>query len=224
VNGPDDLIADALRGIEEQAVVPASMAAGAWRTGRRRRLAARATSMATAAVAVVAAAVLLPHAGASGPAQGPSAGSTAVAAAPGPRRSPIQLRQVAAFSDAPCRAGSDGLPGHSVPGAPADTACVYLTHTGMTITSVTFIHLSKDSSAQYVITIGIRPADGRKFKLLTAKLVTSPSPRDQFAIIVRGHVLSAPLVMVTIIHGPVRLEGFASRTQAEHIFQSLRAR
>jgi hypothetical protein len=225
VSRSDELIADALRGIEEQAVVPRSMAAGAWRAGRRRHVVVRATSVAGAAVAVVAGAVLLPQAAASGPAQVPSAASTRVPIPPGQLRSPIQLRQVGKISGKPCPPGSHGLPGWPAPGAAANSSeCFYLTPEGMTITSVHFITFGQPEPGQYAITVDLKAADRHRFGLLTAKLDGSRPPHDQLAIILRGHVLNAPMVGAEIIDGHVQIDGFASRALAEHIFRLLRTR
>jgi hypothetical protein len=91
----------------------------------------------------------------------------------------------------------------------------------MTVTSVQFIRLSHVPSGGYVIAIGLRPADSRQFELITAKLDGSPSPRDELAIIVRGHAISSPQVVALIIDGRVQFGGFASRAQGERIFRGL---
>jgi hypothetical protein len=109
VSGPEEMIADALREIAAEAGPPGPMAEAAWRAGRRRRLAALTASAVTAA-AVLVAAVLLPLAAHGGPAhrQPPAPASQQGPAALIRLRSPIQFRQVAAMTHAPCPAGSGG--------------------------------------------------------------------------------------------------------------------
>jgi preprotein translocase subunit SecD len=92
----------------------------------------------------------------------------------------------------------------------------------MTIASVHFITFGQSEPGRYAITVDLTAADRHRFGLLTAKVVNSRPPHDQLAIILRGHVLNAPMVGSEIIDGHVHIDGFTSRALAEHIFRLLR--
>jgi hypothetical protein len=218
VSGPEEMIADALREIAAQAEGPRPMADAAWRTGRRRRLAALTASLAGAAAIV--AAVLLPLAVHGGPAHGqpPSRPASQQNPAPVNLRSPIQFRQVAAISDASCPAGSGGLPGSAAPG------CFYLTGTGMTLTTLRSVQVAPGSTGGYVLDISLTPAQTGPFAALTRQLSSLPSPRDQLAVIVDGRVIDHPAVEGAITGGEAQIAGFATRAQAENLLSYLRNR
>ena len=59
MNGPEPLIADALRDIAAEAPAPGAMADAAWQAGRRRRL-SRVSVVASAGAGALAAAIALP--------------------------------------------------------------------------------------------------------------------------------------------------------------------
>jgi hypothetical protein len=216
VNGPEQMIADALRDIAAQAGTPGPMADAAWRAGRRRRLAAL-TASAVAAAAVLVAAVLLPLAAHGSPARGQPPSTPA--SGPGPEvlislRSPIQFRQVAAISDAPCPAGSAGLPDS------AARACIYLTGTGMTVTTVQGAQVGPTGTGQYVVSLVLTPAQRGPFAALTRRLSGLRSPRDQLAVIVGGRVVAHPAVVGPITDGPQIV--FATRAQVDSVLPPLR--
>jgi hypothetical protein len=190
---------------------------------RRRRLAAL-TASAVAGAAAIAAAVLLPSA-AHGPAHGqpPSRpASQQASAAPIHLRSPIQFRQVAAITGAPCPAGSGGLPG-SLPGS-RTPACFRLTGTGMTVTTVRSAQVTQFGAGGYVIELDLTPAQTSRFATLTGQLSGLPSPRDQLAAILGGRVIDHPEVQGTITGGQALIFGFATRAQAESLLSYLRSR
>ena len=214
MSGPEQMIADALRDIAAQAGTPRPMADAAWRAGRRRRLAAL-TASAVAAAAVLLAGVLLPLA-AHGPARGQP--PSRPASQPGPEaqitlRSPIQFRQVAAISDAPCPAGSAGLPDS------AARACIYLTGTGMTVTAVQGAQVAPTGTGQYVVSLVLTPAQRGPFTALTRRLSGLGSPRDELAVIVGGRVITHPAVMGPITDGPQIV--FATQAQADRVLMPL---
>jgi hypothetical protein len=220
VSGPEEMIADALREIAAEAGAPGPMADAAWRAGRRRRLAALTASAVTAA-AVLVAAVLLPLAAHGGPAhRQPSASASQQGpAAPIRLRAPIQFRQVAAISPAACPAGSGRLPDSTAP------ACIYLTNTGLTVTTVRSAQVVRTGAGQYALHLVLTRAQTGPFAALTRKLsgLGLRSPRDQLAVIVAGRVITHPAVIGAITDGSPQIV-FATRAQAESVLSSLRIR
>jgi hypothetical protein len=213
------MIADALREIADQAAgAPRPMAEAAWRAGRRRRLAALTASAVTAA-AVLAAAVLLPLAAHGRPAhrQPPPPASQQGPAAPVSLRSPIQFRQVAAMTHAPCPAGSGGLLDS------AERACIYLTGTGLTVTTARSAVVVRAGTGQYVLYLTLAWAQTGPFAALTQQLTGVPSPRNQLAVIVDGRVITHPWIQGAITDGRLQIV-FATRAQAERLLSSLRIR
>jgi hypothetical protein len=212
VSGPQEMIADALRGIAAQAGAPGPMAGAAWRAGRRRRLAAL-TASAVAGAAVTVAAVLLPLAAHSQPPARPA--SPPGPAAPVSLRSPIQFRQVAGVTGAPCPAGSGGLPGSLLgSGTPA---CFHLTGAGMTVTTVRSAQVTHAETDGYVLELDLTPAQASRFAALTRQLSGLPGPRDELAVVIGGRVIDYPAVTGTITGGQAPIHGFATRAQAESL-------
>ena len=216
MSGPEQMIADALREIAAQAGAPRPMADAAWRAGRRRRVAALTASAVAGAAAIVAAVLLLPAAHGQPPSRPPSQ--------PGPTpislRSPIQFRQVAAISSAPCPAGSGGLPG-SLPGS-GTPVCFHLTGTGMTVTTVQSAQVVP-SGGGYLLKIVFTPAQTGPWAALTRRLPGLPSPRDQLATIIDGRVIADSAVVGPITDGTTAIPGFVTRAQAESLLSSLRS-
>lgn len=221
MNSPDELIAEALRGIEEQAAAPRPMADAAWRAGRRRRLAVLTTSAAGVAVAVAAVAVLLPLAAADSPPPPRQHVFDVAPTVPVRHQPPIQFRQVTALSKRPCPPGSHGLPGSSGSG------CFHLSGLGTAITRFRSAQVTDVSSlpskGHYVLVIQLKPANAGSFYALTRKLVGLPSPRDELALIVGGHVIAHPVVGSPIAGGQLEITGLGSRAHAEHVLQLLEA-
>ena len=212
MSGPQEMIADALREIAVQAGAPRPMAEAAWRAGRRRRLAAL-TLLAVAGAAAIMAAVLLPLAAHSQPPPRPA--SPPEPTAPVSLRSPIQFRQVAAITSAPCPAGSGGVPGSLLgSGAPA---CFHLTSAGMTVTTVRSAQVSRSETDGYVLELDLTPAQASRFAALTRQLSGLPGPRDELAVVIGGRVIDYPAVMGTITGGQAPIHGFATRAQAESL-------
>jgi hypothetical protein len=217
MSGPEEMIADALREIAAQAGVPRPMADAAWRAGRRRRLAGLTASAVAGAAVIVAAVLLLPLAAHGQP---PSRPASQPGPAPVSLRSPIQFRQVAAISNAPCPAGSGGLPGTPDSAAPA---CFYLTGTGMTVTAVQSAQVVPSGTGGYQLDIVLTRAQTGPFAALTRQVTGLPSPRDQVAIIIDGRVIADPVVQSAIPGGNAQITGFATRAQAESLLSSLRS-
>jgi hypothetical protein len=217
VSRPQEMIADALREIAVQAGAPRPMAEAAWRAGRRRRRAAL-TISAVAGAAAIMAAVLLPLAAHSQPPPRPA--SPPGPTAPVSLRSPIQFRQVAAISSAPCQAGSGGLPG-SLPGS-GTPVCFHLTGTGMTVTTVQSAQVVP-SGGGYLLKIVFTPAQTGPWAALTRRLPGLPSPRDQLATIIDGRVIADSAVVGPITDGTTAIPGFVTRAQAESLLSSLRS-
>jgi hypothetical protein len=217
VSGPEEMIADALREIAAQAGAPRPMADAAWRAGRRRRLAGLTASAVAGAAVIVAAVLLLPLAAHGQP---PSRPASQPGPAPVSLRSPIQFRQVAAISNAPCPAGSGGLPGTPDSAAPA---CFYLTGTGMTVTAVQSAQVVPSGTGGYQLDIVLTRAQTGPFAALTRQVTGLPSPRDQVAIIIDGRVIADPVVQSAIPGGNAQITGFATRAQAESLLSSLRS-
>jgi hypothetical protein len=216
VTEPGRLIADALRELAEQAAPPRQTAGAAWRAGRRRRVIAMAASAAGAAVAV--AAVVLPLAVVSGPAHS----RHDQGAVPLTLASPIQFRQVASISHAPCPAHSGGLPGGTPP------ACFHLTGTAVTVTRVESARVSgtlngscSSAGKRYALFFTLIPADRGPFAALTGNLVPLPAPRDHMAIIINGRVLADPTVQGQIQRA-AEIACLPSRAVAEQLLQGLR--
>src|SRR5215467_7022318 len=209
------MIADALREIAAEAGPPGPMADAAWRAGRR-RLAALTASAVTAA-AVLAAAVLVPLAAQGGPPPGQP--SQRGPAAPIRLRSPIQFRQVAAITPAACPAGSGGLrlPDSGAPG------CIYLTGTGLTVTTVRSAVVVRTGTGEYVLDLTLTRAQTGPFAALTQQLSGLRSPRNQLAVIVGGRVIAHPWIQGPITGGGPQIV-FASRAQAQSVLSSLRIR
>jgi hypothetical protein len=214
------MIADALREIAAQAGAPRPMAEAAWRAGRRRRLAALTASAVAGAAAIVAAVLLLPLAAHGGPGHGQPPLSQV--SQPGPAtpihlRSPIQFRPVVSFSDASCPAGSGGWPASMPPG------CVFLTGSGMTVTTVQSVRVIQLDTG-YALEVVLTPADTGKFAALTRQLTGQPSPRDQLATSIDGRVIAHPAIQGPITGGTAQIPGFATRAQAESLLSYLRNR
>jgi hypothetical protein len=222
------MIADALREIAAEEGPPGPMAEAAWRAGpgadaawragRRRRLAALTASAVTAA-AVLAAAVLVPLAAHGGPAyrQPPPLASQQGPAAPVSLRSPIQFRQVAAMTHAPCAAGSGGLPDS------AERGCIYLTGRGLTVTTARSAVVVRTGTGQYVLYLTLTWAQTGPFAALTQQLSDAQPPRNQLAVIVDGRVITHPWIQGAITGGRLQID-FATRAQVESVLSSLRIR
>jgi hypothetical protein len=217
VSETDQLIADALRGLAEQAAPPRQTAAAAWRAGRRRRATARSATAAGAAAAVTAA-VVVPLAAATGPAHPSPAG----VAGTGPMTlaSPIQFRQVASYSSGPCPAHSSGVPGVHPP------ACFHLTGPTVTLTRLDSLRLTTGQCApRYELDFTLTPADRGPVAALTGKLArvyagTAAGPRSQLAIIIDGRVIAHPVTQGEITrNGQISCLGHA---EAGQLLQSLR--
>jgi hypothetical protein len=212
VNGLEEAIASALQDLAEHAAAPRPMAAAAWRAGRRRR-ARTAAASAGCAVATVAA-VALPFT-VLGPRQPEHRGSDVTP--PLTLRMPIQFRQVAAITKAPCRPSSGGLTGGTPP------ACFHLTGGDVSITRVTSLKFAKsgpNECGKYVIVFSLTGREARSMFSFTGKLARQRAPRNQAAIIVGGLVVAHP-----VVQAPVSSDGlmcFRARAQAEQVYQDLR--
>jgi hypothetical protein len=217
VSGPEQMIAEALREIADQAGAPRPMADAAWRAGRRRRLAALTTAAVTAA-AVLAAAVLLPLAAHGGPAhrQPPAPASQPGPAAPVSLRSPIQFRQVAAMSNEPCPAVTTAK---ALPDSAA-RACIYLTGRGLTVTTVRSAVLVRTGTGQYVLYLTLTRAQARRFAALTRRISGLENPRDQLAVTADGRLITHPVIQGPITDGRLQIV-FATRAQAENLLSPL---
>jgi hypothetical protein len=213
------MIADALREIAAEEGPPGPMADAAWRAGRRRRLTALTASAVTAA-AVLAAAVLLPLAAHGGPPGQPSPpASQQGPAAPIRLRSPIQFRQVAAINPEACPAGSGGLrlPDSGAPG------CIYLTRTGLTVSTARSAQLVRTGTGQYLLNLTLTWAQTGPWAALTQQLSDAQPPRDQLAVIVGGRVIDYPAIQGAITDGGLQIP-FATRAQAKRLLSSLSIR
>lgn len=218
MNGPDQLIAEALREIADQAAAPPRMAGTAWQAGRRRR---RLNVVATSAAAIAGAtaiAVMIPLAltgtpRAGGPGQGSGQGP-ATAAAPVRLRAPILFEQVASIGRTHCAAGTDQVPGNPPAG------CVHLTGTGMTVTGVNSARVQRVKQHQYVVDLTLTRADSRLFAALSRNLAGQPRPHDEFAVISGGRALDLPRVDAPITGSHLQIFGFASRAQAEKLLRT----
>ena len=220
MNGPEPLIADALREIAAEAPAPRPMADAAWQAGRRRRL-SRVSAAASAGAGALAAAIALPLALAASPGQSPRVltGPTL----PVSLSMPIKFRQVAAISIGACPSGSRGLPGPvTSPGTnPAQfiskTGCYRFTSKGMTVTGLKSAVVVNQPGGGYLLDITFRPGDAARFAALTRELAGQPSPYCQLAAIVGGHVMSASTVEQPITQGRALIAGFTRRAQAENL-------
>jgi hypothetical protein len=220
VNGPEPLIADALREIEAEAPAPRRMADAAWQAGRRRRRRGLAAAV-TAGAGAVAAVIVLILAVAGSP--GPSSGPPTLAPGTVTLSTPIQFRQVASISGHACRADSPGLPGPAnipVGANPAGTnTCYRFTSKGMTVTRLKAAWVAPDPGNKgYLLSFNFLPGDATRFAALSSKLVRLPNPHCRLAIIVGGRIISAPTVDAVIYpRGGVQIVGFSSRAQVEHL-------
>jgi hypothetical protein len=218
VSGTDELIADALRGIAEQAAVPRPMADAAWRAGRRRHRSLMATS--AAAVAIAVAAVLLPLTGILGSAQSQRLVPVVQPAVPVHPRPLIQLGQVGRIATRPCRPGSGGVPGPAGGYAYGPTFCFHLTGQRMNITGFRSVRVARSSAKAWVVDIRLKRADAHAFGVLTARLWALASPHNELAFIVRGRVIEAPVVISPITNGSFQIDA-GTRTQAQHLLRLL---
>lgn len=218
MNGTDQLIAEALREIADQAATPPRMAGAAWQAGRRRRLNVVATSAAAVAGAT-AIAVMFPLALTGSPrAGGPGHGSgqgPATATAPVRLRAPILFEQVASISHAHCAAGTDQVPGNPPAG------CVHLTGTGMTVTGINSARVQRVKQHQYVVDLTLTRADSRLFAALSRNLAGQPRPHDEFAVISGGRALDLPQVEAPMTGSHLQIFGFTSRAQAEKLLRTV---
>jgi hypothetical protein len=212
VSRPEQMIAEALREIADQAGAPRPMADAAWRAGRRRRLAALTASAVTAS-AVLAAAVLVPLAARGGPPhrQPVPPASQQGPAAPVSLRSPIQFRQVAAMTHAPCPAGTGGLLDS------AEHACIYLTRRGLTVTTArSALLVPGPGNGQSVLYLTLTRAQTRRFAALTRQVSGLENPRDQLAVIADGRLITHPAIQSPITDGQLQIV-FATRAEAERL-------
>jgi hypothetical protein len=204
VNGDDEQIGAALRGIAEQAAPPRLDADAVWRAGRRRRWAALTASAGSVAAAAALVPVILLGA-LTGPAQPAKLKQTwPQAARPHPA---VEFGQLARVVHKPCLPGSRGLPGTS------RHACYYLTGDRMTA-RIQSARVAKVGSGPngFEINASLMPASWPRFKELTAGLEHQPSPRDRMAIIAHGVVLLSPKI-IGALDGSFQL-WTASGTQA----------
>jgi hypothetical protein len=209
----EELLAEALQEFADRAATPRPMAAAAWRAGRRRRgrTAAVSAGCAVAAVAVVA----LPVSGVLGLGHPQHRASDVTPALT--LHMPIEVRQVATITKAPCPPNSGGVRGGTPP------ACFHLTGAAVSITAVTslaFAPSRQGECGRYVVDWTLTRREGLAMSKLSRKLVFEPSPRNQVAIIIGGLVVAHPRVL-----GEVDTSGqicLSSRAQAEQIYQGLR--
>lgn len=218
MNAPEPLIADALREIAAEAPIPRPMAGAAWQAGRRRRWRELAAAV-TAGAAAIAVVIVVILAVVGSPAR-PSGGPT-LAAGPVSLNTPIQFRQVASISKHACKAGSAGVPGPAAASASNQqapgSACYRFTHKGMTVTGLESAAVAHQPGGGYALDIRFTPGDAARFAALTRELAGKPTPRCQFAIIIGGHVISAPTVDVPITQGQAEITGFTSRAQVANL-------
>jgi len=214
VNGPEPLIADALRDIAAEAPAPRPMADAAWQAGRRRRWRGLAAA-ASAGAGAITTAIALPLAVAGSPAQPPSllTGPTA----PVSLHTPIQFRQVATISGHACLPGSSGVPGPADQTVRPRAGCFHFTGSGMTVSTLRAAWVTQASTGQYVLNVRFNTADTSRFAALTRKLAGQPDPRCQLAIIIRGRVIADPVVRAPITVGQAQITGFTTRAQAESL-------
>jgi hypothetical protein len=222
MTGSDELIADVLREIADEAGAPEPMADLAWRAGRRRRAAGLAAAAVTGA-AVIIVAVTVPLAATGSAAHGqppvPAAGQQSVPASgqqefPIALSTPVQFRQVASVSNAPCAAHSIGM------ADPTTHGCYYMTSTGMTVTAVRWAVVSALPSGAYGVNIGLVRDDASRFAALTREVYRLGYPHNELAVIAGGHVISASVVIEPIADGQA-LAIFNTRAQAEDFLQSM---
>jgi hypothetical protein len=199
VSETDQLIAEALRGLAEQAAPPRQ----------------------TAAVAVTAA-VVVPLATASGPAHPRHVGVAGTV--PITLASPIQFRQVASFSSGPCPAHFSGVPAVHPPACFHLTGTM-VTLTRLDSLRLT----TGQCTPRYELDFTITPADRGPVGALTAKLARvyagiaggEPySPRSQLAIIIEGRVIAHPVVQAEVTgNGQISC---LSHAEADQLLQTLR--
>jgi len=73
----------------------------------------------------------------------------------------------------------------------------------------------------YNVTLTFDATGADEFAQATAKLVTQVSPQNQFAIVLDGEVVSAPVVQSTITGGQAQITGSFTQQQAETLAASL---
>lgn len=113
-----------------------------------------------------------------------------------------------------CPAGVPGLTGQG----PTGPVCYRLT-TGITIRRVNDIHVERDPTGGYAISISLIPADGRAL----ARLTRGAAGRT-FALVVQNQVVAAPRVDAPITKGRVLITGNLSESAAKGIVDRLRGR
>jgi preprotein translocase subunit SecD len=103
------------------------------------------------------------------------------------------------------------------------SGCVFLTGSGMTVTTVQSVRVVQLNTG-YGLEVVLTPADTGKFAALTRQLAGLPSPRDQLAIFIDGRVIADSAVQGPITGGTAQIPGFATRAQAESLLSYLRNR
>ena len=93
----------------------------------------------------------------------------------------------------------------------------------MTVTTVQSVRVVQLDTG-YALEVVLTPADTGKFAALTRQLTGQPSPRDQLAISIDGHVMAHPAIQGPITGGTAQIPGFATRAQAESLLSYLRNR
>lgn len=124
---------------------------------------------------------------------------------------PVRLRQVTALHGTPCRSGELTEHGDS------PRQC-YRLGDGMTITELESISVENSTyGAGWVIDLSLGTRDAASFADLTGRLVREQSPRNQLAIVVGHHVVSAPEVQSRISGGEVQIAGSFTQDEAQHL-------
>jgi hypothetical protein len=218
MTGPEQLIASVLEEITMEAGPPRPLAAVAWNAGRRHRMATRASLAVASALAVAVAALVIPRA--------VHGAADRLATAPIELRSPLVFREVAAIDHKPCPARSGGLPGWpaeagdpATPGQPA-TYCFHLTGSAITVTALRYARIASDGVGLQ-LRVRFPRAEADRLAALSEKLIHRAAPRNRLAIIVAGHVISAPEVVARIPAGRFWLR-VTTRDYAEHLLRQLR--
>jgi hypothetical protein len=115
---------------------------------------------------------------------------------------------------AQCPAGVQGVVGQS----PSGPVCYQLT-VGITIKQVNDIHVEREGSGGYAVSLSLIPADGRALTRLTRSAAGHP-----FALTVRNQVVAAPRVDAPITKGRIPISGNLTRDGANAIVNRLKGR
>jgi len=131
----------------------------------------------------------------------------------------IEFRRVEAQTAGACSAeAADRL-------TASDSSGCFTLGAGLTVAAPRNVALKAPGPATggtYAIIITLQPADGTRLTTLTAQLAQLEEPRNRLAIVVGGHLVSAPLVQQAITGNDFQISGNFTRKTAQRYVDLIR--